>query len=152
MIINTVLLLFIIGAFCSFKTGIKADKVLAFIGFVSFFMVFLNFCESFVAGVSHTFSFLWNTSQGRDIKFEIVSNSYNYSLIMSCFAVSVLAGLHNLLFRYEERRAAYIAILCFNLISLILLITSNNFVQLISAVFITDILALLLIKNVQVPS
>lgn len=147
MIIYTVLLLFIIGALSSIKTGVKVDKVLTFVSFTSIFIVFADFCESMIAGETHTFSFMWNTSQGQDIKFDIVSNPYNYALIMSCFAVTVLACLHNLLFRYEERRAAYNAILCFNLISLILLITSNNFVQLISALFITDILAMFLMKN-----
>lgn len=147
MIIYTVLLLFIIGAFSSIKTGVKVDKVLTFFSFTSLFIVFADFCESMIAGTNHTFSFMWNTSQGQDIKFDIVSNPYNYELIMSCFAVTVLASLHNLLFRYEERRAAYNAALCFNLIFLILLITSNNFVQLISALFITDILALFLMKN-----
>lgn len=147
MIIYTVLLLFIIGAFSSIKTGVKVDKVLTFVSFASIFIVFADFCESMIAGTNHTFSFMWNTSQGQDIKFDIVSNPYNYALIVSCFAVTVLACLHNLLFRYEERRAAYNAVLCFNLIALILLITSNNFVQLISALFITDILAMFLMKN-----
>ena len=147
MIIYTVLLLFIIGALSSIKTGVKVDRVLTFVSFTSIFIIFADFCESMIAGTNHTFSFMWNTSQGQDIKFDIVSNPYNYALIMSCFAVTVLACLHNLLFRYEERRAAYNAILCFNLISLILLITSNNFVQLISALFITDILAMFLMKN-----
>lgn len=147
MIIYTVLLLFIIGALSSIKTGVKVDKALAFVSFTSLFVVFADFCESMIAGETHTFSFMWNTSQGQDIKFDIVSNPYNYALIISCFAITVLACLHNLLFRYEERRAAYNAVLCFNLITLILLITSNNFVQLISALFITDILALFLINN-----
>lgn len=147
MIIYTVLLLFVIGALSSIKAGVKVDKALAFVSFTSLFIVFADFYESMLEGITHTFSFMWNASQGQDIQFDIVSNPYNYALILSCFAVTVLACLHNVLFRYEERRAAYNAVLCFNLIALILLITSNNFVQLISALFIADILALFLMKN-----
>lgn len=147
MIAYTVLLLFIIGAFSSIKVGVKADKVLAYSAFASLFFVFIQFFQAMQIGVTHTFSFLWNASQGQDLTFEIISNPYNYMLVFPCFVITVLAALHNLLFRYEERRAAYTAVLIFNLTSLILLLTSNNFVQLISALFVTDILAMFMLKN-----
>lgn len=147
MIVYTVLLLLIIGAFSSTRTGVKADRVLAVASVASLFVVFINFCESMFSGTMNAFSFEWNASQGRNVAFDIVSNPYNYSLIFSCFVVTILACFHNLLFRYEERRAAYNAVLCFNLVAQILLITSNNFVQLVSGLFITDILALFLMKD-----
>ena len=147
MIAYTVLLLFVIGALSSIKVGVKADKMLSFFAFASIFFAFSQFYQAMSAGVTHTFSFVWNTSQGQELTFEIISNPYNYLLVFPCFAITVLAALNNLLFRYEERRAAYTATLVFNLTALILLITSNNFVQLISALFVTDILALFMLKN-----
>ncbi|MBR1825993.1 MAG: hypothetical protein IJ770_05350 [Alphaproteobacteria bacterium] len=149
MIAYTVLLLFIIGALGSIRVGVKTDKILSFVVFASIFFTFLQFYQAMSDGVTHTFSFMWNTSQGQDLKFEIISNSYNYMLVFPCFIVTVLAVLNNFLFRYEERRAAYSAVLIFNLTALILLLTSNNFVQLISALFVTDILALFMIKDAQ---
>jgi NADH:ubiquinone oxidoreductase subunit 2 (subunit N) len=97
----------------------------------------------------HYFSVAWNTSQGRILKFDILSNAYNYALVLPCFLITLLGGLHNLLYRCEERKSAYISLLIFNLIALIILITSNNFVQLTSALFIVDILALFMIKDIK---
>lgn len=147
MIAYTVFLLFIIGIFSSLKVGVKVDKVLAFVTFASLFLVFWNFCDNMLAATEHAFAFEWNTAQGRDLKLEMLSNPATYSLVLPCFIITLLACLNNLLFRYEERRSAYSSVLIFNLSALIILITSNNFVQLISALFIVDILSLFLIKD-----
>lgn len=150
MIAYTVFLLFFIGIFSSVKVGVKVDKVLALVTFASLFLVFANFCDGMLRGVEHSFSFVWNNTQGRGLKFDILSNAYNYALVLPCFLITLLGCLHNLLFRYEERKSAYSALLIFNLVALIVLITSDNFVQLISALFIVDILSLFMIKNINV--
>lgn len=149
MIAYTVFLLFIIGIFSSIKVGVKVDKALAFVTFASLFFIFANFCDSMIDVDEHYFSFAWNTSQGRILKFDILSNAYNYALVLPCFLITLLGVLHNLLYRCEERKSAYISLLIFNLIALIILITSNNFVQLTSALFIVDILALFMIKDIK---
>lgn len=147
MIAYAVLWLFIIGVCSSVKTGVKLDKGLAFMAFVSLLFVFVGFCNAMIVGQSHTFSFVWNASQGQNLNFDIISNPANYMLVLPCFVLTLLAVFNNLLFRYEERRSAYSALLTFNLLALILLITSNNFVQLISALFVIDILALFVIRE-----
>ena len=149
MIAYTVFLLFFIGIFSSIKVGVKVDKVLAFVTFASLFFVFAGFADGMMAASEHSFSFVWNTSQGRDLKFDILSNAYNYALVLPCFLITLLGCLHNLLYRCEERKSAYISLLVFNLVALIVLITSNNFVQLISALFVVDILALFMIKDIK---
>ena len=149
MIAYTVLLLFCIGIFSSIKVGVKVDKVLAFVTFASLFLVFANFCDGMLDAAEHSFSFMWNTSSGRNLKFEIISNPYNYALVMPCFLITLLGCLHSVLFRAEERKSAYSSLLILNLTALIILITSNNFVQLISALFIVDILALFMIKDIK---
>ena len=147
MIANTVFLLFLIGIFSSVKVGVKADKLLAWGVFASLLGVFYNFCDSMLAASEHVFSFEWNTAQGQDLEFSIISNGMTYNLVLPCFLLTLCSCFNNLQFRYEERRSAYSAVLIFNLITLILLITSNNFVQLISALFAVDILSLFLIKD-----
>lgn len=149
MIAYTVLLLFFIGIFSSVKVGVKVDKVLAFVTFASLFFVFVNFCDGMLDATEHSFSFIWNTSQGRNLKFDILSNVYNYALVLPCFLITLLSCFNNLLFRNEERKSAYSSLLIFNLVALIVLITSNNFVQLVSALFIVDILSLFMIKDIQ---
>ena len=148
MIAYITLLLFLIGIFNSFKVSIKFDRILSLMTFLSLAFVFINFCYDEAAVTNgHNFSLLWNSSPGRDIKFEILSTSYNCLLLFPFFALTLFAVLHNINFRYEERRNIYSAIMIFNLIALILIITSNNFVQLLSALFIVDILSALVIKN-----
>ena len=95
MIAYTVLLLFFIGTLGSIRVGVKADKALAFAVFASISFAFLQFYQAISNGTVHTFSFLWNTSQGQDLKFEIISNHYNYLLVFPCFVVTVLAVLNN---------------------------------------------------------
>ena len=149
MIAHTTLLLFFIGLFSSIKVGVKVDKALSFLTFASLFLLFINFFDNVNSVDEHVFSFIWNTASNNKLKFDIISNNYNYWLILPCFALTVLSAFNNVIFRYEERRSAYLAILIFNLIALIILITSNNFVQLLSAIFVIDILSIFMIKNVN---
>lgn len=148
MIAYTTLLLFLIGLFSSIKVGVKVDKILSLVTFTSLFLVFLGFCDGMNSVREHVFSFSWNTTTGNSLKLEIISNSYNYLLVWPCFALTVLSALNALLFHYEKR-STYFSVLIFNLTALIVLITSNNFVQLLSALFVIDIISPFLIKNVE---
>ena len=149
MIAYTTLLLFFIGIFSSIKVGVKVDKTLSFFTFASLFFVFSGFCDAFNAVREHIFTFTWNTATGSALVFDIISNSYNYWLVLPCFVLTMLSALNSFFFHYEERRSAYLSVLILNLVALIILITSNNFVQLLSALFVIDILALFLIKDVE---
>lgn len=147
MIAYTTFLLFLTGLFSNIKVGKKTDRVLSFVAFAALFIIFGNFCESWLSGDNQTFSFIWNSSPSGNINFDIVSNPYNYEIILPFFAVTLLSALHIQIFHYEERRSAAVGFLAFNLAVLTAMITSNNFVQLLSAVFIADILAVLIIKD-----
>ena len=147
MIAYTTFLLFLTGLFSSIKVSIKTDKILSFIAFAALFTIFGNFCESWLSGDNQTFSFIWNSSPSGNINFDIISNPYNYEIILPFFIITLLSALHIQIFRYEERKSSAVAFLAFNLAILTAMITSNNFVQLLSAVFIADILAVLIIKD-----
>ena len=149
MIASTTLLLFILGIFSSFKVSVKADKLLSFFVFAAFSVIFAQFCWDIFNRTEHIYSFLWSRSPGNDIKIDIISNPYNYGIIFPFFAVTLLAIIQNLIFRYEERRTLYAAGLIFNLVALIMMITSNNFVQLLFALFVADILVLVMIRDVE---
>jgi len=149
MIAYTALLLFFIGIFSSIKVGVKVDRTLSFVTFASLFFVFGGFCDAVNSVREHVLAFVWSTSAGNNLKFDVISNSYNYGLVLPCFILTMLGALNNFFFRYEERRSAYISVLTFNLVALIILITSNNFVQLLSALFVVDILSQLMIRDVE---
>ncbi|MCQ2735553.1 MAG: hypothetical protein MJ212_06390, partial [Alphaproteobacteria bacterium] len=147
MIAYTTFLLFMTGIFSSIKVSVKTDRLLSFVAFVALFLIFGNFCNSWLSGDNQTFSFIWNSSPSGNINFDIISNPYNYGIILPFFIVTLLSVLHIQIFHYEEKRSSTVAFLAFNLAILTAMITSNNFVQLLSAVFIADILSVLIIKN-----
>lgn len=149
MIAYTTFLLFFIGIFSGFKLGVKVDRILSFVTFTSLFLIFGSFCESWLTGDEQTMSFMWNSSPGGDIKIDIISNPYNYGVIFPFFMITLLNVAHNQIFRYEERRSAFNSLAILNLAALMMIITSNNFVQLLSMVFVVDILALFIIKDVN---
>src|SRR5574344_29487 len=149
MIAYTTLLLFCIGVFSSINVGVKVDKLLSFLTFTSVFLVFANFFDNMFNNIEHTFSFMWNSSPSGDIVVDIISNPYNCGLVMPFFLMALITIGNNISFRYEERRSAFDAVVIMNLISLIMIITSNNLVQLLSAVFIIDILAVFIAKDLD---
>lgn len=150
MIAYTTFLLFFIGIFSGIKVGVKVDRTLSFVTFASLFFVFGCFCDAVNEVREHILAFVWSTAAGNNLKFDIVSNSYNYGLVLPCFILTMLSALNSFFFRNEERRSAYISVLTFNLVALIILITSSNFVQLLTALFVVDILSLFMIKDTEI--
>ena len=149
MIADTVLLLIVIALFSSLKIGIKTDGVLARLLFLFVSVLCFYFYKHGGDSAEQVFSFVWNSSPSGNIMFDIVSNPYNCRLILPFFFMSALAIGYNIVFRYEERRCIFDAVLLYNLTALIIMITSNNLVQLLSGLFAIDVLALLMIRNVE---
>ncbi len=149
MIADTVLLLIIAAVFSSLKVGVKADRVLSWLLFAFVAVVFANFYQNRNLAPEEVFSFVWNSSASGDITVDIVSDLYNRVLVLPFLLITGLAIGFNAVFRYEERRGAYDSILLFNLIALVMMITSNNFVQLLTGLFAIDILAQLLVHDVE---
>lgn len=149
MIADTVFLLIIVAFFSCFKSGIKTDKVLSCLIFLfTAFLLGRFFLQSDIAA-EQFFSFIWNSSPSGNIMFDIVSNTYNCKFILPFFGLTVLALGYNVIFRNEERRCAFDSVVLFNLAALITMFTSNNLVQLLSGLFLVDVLALLLIHDVE---
>ncbi len=149
MIAYTTLALLVIALLGSVNIGIKRDRLFSFLVLVLFGCVFTRFYWDFTLGQENVLEFLWTSSPGGDIKIDIISNAYNYNLILPFFTITFIALVQNLLFRFEEKRTAYAAVLIFNLVTLITMITGNNFVQLLCALFVADILTLFLIKDME---
>ena len=149
MIAYTTALLFIIGIFSSFKVPARFDRLTSFLVFVGVVATFWGLEQAALKGRESVLSFMWNSSPSGDIKIDIVSNAYNYGLIFPFFVITLIFLMNNTLFRYEERRNNHSAFLLFNLATLIMMITSNNFVQLLSALFVVDILAFFIVKDVE---
>ncbi len=143
MIAHTALVLLIIGLLNCFNYSAKSSK---FVGGFSLFALsglILWFLNNLPIDNERIFSFLWNSSPSGDIKVDIVSNLYNCELFLPFLIITVLAMCLN--FCFGHKICNYNAILLFNSLIILLMITSNNFVQLLSAFFLIDIFAV--IKN-----
>ena len=131
------------------KQRMKYDRLMSWLMFFVATILFMDFAASAVNLNKETFSFLWNTSKIGDITIDFSPKQGEHRLLLPLFFLSLVTILHNNIFRYEEKKSAFNAFVLLNLTSLGLLICSENYVQLITAVFVTDILGYLILKDVD---
>lgn len=149
MMAYTTLLLLLVSLLGCFKTDAKIDKVLSLLVFASVCYILYNFYHTLPAeSAEDVFSLMWNSSPGRDIHVDIISNRYNALLVLPLFIITALSIWQNQVFHHEEQRRFYSTLLCLNLVMLILMACGNNFVQLLTALFVVDILAVTLGKDI----
>lgn len=148
MLTNTVVYLLFIGLLALLKLRVKADNfVVTTVTFATLFVFYL-FCKDFQIGNESVTTLLWDSSRSGDIKIDIISSLSNIKLIFPFFVITLLALFNNLCFRYESNKREFAAILIFNLLSLIMLIAGNNLIQIITFVFVIDILSQLFLKDI----
>ncbi|MBR2300157.1 MAG: hypothetical protein IJ870_06275 [Alphaproteobacteria bacterium] len=94
-------------------------------------------------------TFVLDSSQSVNIKLDITSSKQNYIVIFPFFLNTILALLNNQIFKYEKHKKGMLSLFAFNLISFVMLISGNNFIQLMTFVFMVDILSQLLIFDVN---
>ncbi len=148
MLVNTVSYLLFIGILSLIRFKHRLDRIAAPLITAATVAVFYFFCLDMRIGAEAITTLVWDSSRSGDIKIDIVSSVNNYRLIFPFFVITILALVNNLFFRYEQNKKSFSAILVLNLLSLIMLITGNNLLQIITFVFVTDILSQLLIKDI----
>ena len=148
MVFHTMLLMLFV-AFCGlFKFRMRYDRLLSWgisFAFAALFYHYWQFSLHDIQG----FSFLWRPSQMGNITIDFHPSETTNKQIIPVFFVSLLTVFNNSIFHYEERKSSFNAFVILNLISLFLLIGAENYVQLITTVFVSDILGYLILKNVD---
>ena len=148
MLINTVYSLLFLGIIALIKFRYKFDRVIVPLITLAATYIFYLFFTDFRIGAESVKTLLWDSSRSGDIKIDIISSPTTYGLILPFFIITLIALFNNLLFKFEQHKKSFAAILIFNLISLIMLIAGNNLIQIITFVFVIDILSQLLIKDI----
>lgn len=148
MLTNTVTSLLIIAIISLLRFRKKFDNILipAIIFAISF--IFYRFLLEWKNGSEYITTLIWDSSRSGDIKIDILSNSANYLLILPFFTITIIALINNLFFRFEDKKRNFSALLILNLLSFIMLIAGNNLIQIITFVFVIDILSQLFIKDI----
>lgn len=145
-IIASLIILSFIGLI---KQRMKYDRLISWLMFFTSTALFMEFATSAVNLNKENFSFLWNTSKIGDITIDFSPGLGEHRLLLPLFFLSLVTILHNNIFRYEEKKSAFNSIILLNFASLSLLTCSENYVQMTTAVFVTDILGYLILKDVD---
>ena len=147
MLQETILYLLIIGLFSLIKTREKYDGILSCIVTAFTLLVFFCFLSDYKLGYEGIQTYVLDQEQRGNIKLEIISSLQNYILIFPFFISTILALINNVIFRYEPQKKVVAGLFVLNLISFMMLISGNNFLQIITFVFIIDILSQLLVRD-----
>ena len=148
MIANIVLVLLILGIFPLWKLRRRYDNIIVSISFLLVSALFFYFIRSWQTGTESSFLMLWDSSASGDIKISVNSTLLNYAVIFPFFVVAVVSLFNNLFFRYEKKKRAFSSLIILMLVSFIMLISGDNFIQVITFVFVIDILSQILIQDV----
>lgn len=150
MLSETVFYLLIIGLFSLFHTKEKYDSILSLFlsGFTILFFAFFMM-DWHILSTESIETFVLDSSQSANIKLEIISSKLNYVLLFPFFVNTILALLNNQIFKYEKHKKGMLSLFVFNLISFVMLISGNNFIQLMTFVFLIDIFSQLLIFDIN---
>lgn len=148
MIANIVLVLLILGIFPLWKLHRRYDNIIVSISFLLVSALFFYFIRSWQTGTESSFLMLWDSSASGDIKISVNSTLLNYAVIFPFFVVAVVSLFNNLFFRYEKKKRAFSSLIILMLFSFIMLISGDNFIQVITFVFVIDILSQMLIQDV----
>lgn len=127
----------------------KYDRLVSWLMFFAAAFLFIDLSGRLLNSGGEGFSFLWDTSQIGNITIDFHPEPKDAELLLPLFFISLITILHNNIFRYEEKKSAFNALVTLNFVSLSLLVCAENCVQLITAVFITDILGYLILKDVD---
>ena len=147
MLYETLLYLLVIGVFSLVQ--IRERYAFAFSFVLTFFtcLVFAFFMMDWRILTDSPQIFGIGSTVGENIKLDIISSKQNYMLILPFFINTLLALGNNLIFKYEKHKKQMLSLFVFNLISFMMLICGNNFIQFMTFVFVIDILSQLLISD-----
>ena len=147
MLHETLLYLFVIGIFSLVR--IQEKHTFLFSAVLTFFvgLVFTFFVMDWRILTDSPQVFSIGSAVGENIKLDIISSKQNYMLILPFFVNTLLALMNNLIFKYETNKKKMLSLFVFNLISFMMLICGNNFIQFMTFVFVIDILSQLLISD-----
>lgn len=149
MISQVVMYLSLLSFLFMLKTKNSHDTIISGIFTILFALYFYGFVNSWIIGQESTFAVLWDSSRSGDIRLNINSSLKNYQMIFPFFVISLMAMFNNLFFKYESHKKNLSIYICLNFVCLIMLITAENFIQMTTFVFMTDIISQLLIKDVN---
>lgn len=149
MEINTLICLIIIAIGGFLRLRMRYDRILSWGMFIAVAFLFWNYCEGALENKNLGLSFLWSKTGIGPITVDFHPSIMLNRLIIPLFFIFLVTLFNNNIFQYEEKRSSYNSVIILNFVTLCLLVSAKNYVQLITAVFISDILGYMMLKNVD---
>lgn len=149
MIANLFLYLVIAGFTAEAVVKARFERVWSLLLFTVMAALLLNFYENWQLGFVGNFSQRWIDSSLIHININLSSNPANYVLIAPFFLVSGLMVFNNTFYSQEVDKLRLNGFLVLNLAAIILMVCSENVIQLLTAVCIIDVLCLSMINDIE---
>lgn len=118
---------------------------LLLLAIVSFLLA--NFYENWMIGYSDKFTYQWIQSAYYPVNINLYSTAQHYGIIFPFFIITVLSMLYNSLYHREENKLHLNASAAMSLAALILLICSENYIQLLVSACVIDIFGFYIIND-----
>lgn len=144
---NVMAYMLVIGLSGLLKLRARYDRVWSWLAFVTVGCLFAEYYIQNINGHITNFSILWGHSQLGNITIDFHPTLITNQLIIPLFFTLLLIIFNNNIFRFEEKRSALNSFIILNFIALLLLICAENYVQLITMVFIADIMGYMILKD-----
>ena len=146
---NMMVYLVVAGLVGLLRLRMRYDRIMSWLMFFVAAFLFINFSEQLCREWKQGFSLLWNSSKIGDITIDFYPSEKECQLLFPVFFISLLTILHNNIFRYEEKKSAFNSLIILNFVTLSLLVCAENYIQLMTCVFVADILGYVLLKDVD---
>lgn len=147
MIVEIFLLLFALGGLSALYTGRKYTKFLSLMTAGAAVFILERLYQGQQNGYSDKFTYDWVSSRYYPVNINLFSTPDYYALIFPFFIITIAVLLFNAFMRHEEKKVRLNGLTCLNLSALILLICSENAIQLLVSACVIDILGFYIINN-----
>lgn len=149
MIINTFLVLLLLGSFAGLFPHIRFNKAAAFVVWVITGLVFFYFFQNWQVGTTENFSYHWLRYQALHIDINLSSNANNYAQIFPVFLISWV-GMLVAVFNSDETKKMHLSgMILLNLAAFIFLLCSDNLIQLLISSCMVGVIGFYIINEVE---
>lgn len=147
MLIEVFLFLAVAGILPVAIKGKRLSFVYLFLLTVSMALMLYYFYQNWQQGTKDNFTYDWVSSPYYPVRIHLFSNIMHYAQIFPFFLISVIMIIFNCFSKIEKRKLEQNGLICLNLAALMMLICSENTIQLLTSACVIDILGFYIIHE-----
>lgn len=149
MIINIFLALIAVSFLSNLLVKSNYDKIASFVVCAIFIVLFFNFYETWQLGQIYPFEYHWLKYRSLHVDVNLSSTNHNYMMIFPIFIVSLCSMLIAVFNKNEVFKLKLSSHILLNLAFFMLLICSDNLIQLLISSSMVGVIGFYIINDVQ---